>query len=281
MNETDIEERLERAASHVTPSRAPLAAIERQAHGRRSRTRATFGVALLLVAGTSWALWAGEGSATTDRGLDPATTTSGPTPTSTLSPIPVPPVPSGVTADGRTYGGASRDGDNPDLLAVAVDGDGDGTRDDAVAFANTADLNADGATNPDHPLQGWRDAPNGYLIPLYATDGTTVVATFASGEPESDAMAVVAEQAPPGAVRQEVSGSITVEDDCPYLDGPDGKHWLILPWGWHLSADGNGYDDADGRRVTDFDSADLTVKVLPGQQSIICPTGMPPYYVTG
>lgn len=280
MNDTDIKERLERAVGHVTPARAPLADIARQAHRRRSRTRASLGVAVLVVAGTSWAIWSAGGSAT-DRGLDPATTTNGPAPTSTLSPIPVPPVPSGVTADGRTYGGASRDGENPDLLAVMVDGDGDGTRDDAVAFANTADLNADAVTNPDHPLQGWQDAPSGYLIPLYSTDGTSVVATFTSGEPEPDAMAVVAEQAPPGAARQEVSGSIIVEGDCPYLDGPDGKHWLILPWGWHLSADGKGYDDADGRRVTDFDSTHLTVNVLAGQQSTICPTGMPPYYVTG
>ena len=82
MNDTDIKERLERAVGHVTPARAPLADIARQAHRRRSRTRASLGVAVLVVAGTSWAIWSAGGSAT-DRGLDPATTTNGPAPTST------------------------------------------------------------------------------------------------------------------------------------------------------------------------------------------------------
>jgi hypothetical protein len=126
-----------------------------------------------------------------------------------------------VTADDRTYGGASHDGKDPDLLAVMVDGDGDGdgVRDDAVAFADEADLGDREPHNPDEALR-WQAELAGYLIPLYATDGTCVVATFTVGEPASDAMAVVAAQAPPGAVQQEVSGPITVEGDCPFLDGP-------------------------------------------------------------
>jgi hypothetical protein len=162
-----------------------------------------------------------------------------------------------------------------------VDGDGDGTRDDAVAFASMSDFDPDMTTNPDDPLHGWADAPTGYTIPLYGIDGTTVVATYITETPGPDARAVVSAAAPPGAVSEQVSGPISIDGDCPYLNAPDGKHWLILPWGWHLNDRADGYLDASGQLVTTLDNASLTIQTLAGQRSAICPTDNPPYYVSG
>lgn len=281
MNDTELRSHLARTAGQLSTSAPPLAGIKQQAFSRRRRHRvAVVALVAVLTVGASVAWSAMLGGVGSDAGIDPAsrgTATADPL----LAPIPVPPVPSGVTDDGRTYGGASRDRDaaQPDLLAVMVDGDGDGTRDDAVAFASMADFDPDMTNNPQDPLHGWSDAPTGYTIPLYGIDGTTIVATYTTETPGPDATAVVSAAAPPGAVTEHMAGPITVNGDCPYLNTPDGKHWLILPWGWHLNDRADGYLDASGQLVTSFDNADLTVQVLSGQRSAICPTDNPPYYV--
>jgi hypothetical protein len=280
MNDTELRSHLELTADRISTSPPPLTHITEQAYSRRRRHR--LGVVALitfLMVGASVG-WAAMGRTGTDAGIDPASDRTG-TADPLLGPIPVPPVPSGVTADGRTYGGGARNrnADQPDLLAVMVDGDGDGTRDDAVAFASMSDFDPDMTTNPQDPLHGWADAPTGYTIPLYGIDGTTVVATYTTETPGPDARAVVSAAAPPGAVTEKVSGPITVDGDCPYLNVADGKHWLILPWGWHLNDQADGYLDAGGQLVTSFDNANLTVQVLAGQRSALCQTDTPPYYV--
>ena len=47
----------------------------------------------------------------------------------------------------------------------------------------------------------------------------------------------------------------------------------LFALGEYVYADGTGYDDADGKRITDLNGSRLAVMVLAGQQSTICPTG--------
>ena len=96
----------------------------------------------------------------------------------------------GVNANGQTYGVQKPNGKTPDLIAVVgMDSEGNGIKGEGYAYSS--DLDAFGPDWPNQPTSpdqaiAWQEArdakyPNGWDIPVYASDGTTKVGTFHIG----------------------------------------------------------------------------------------------------
>lgn len=90
--------------------------------------------------------------------------------------------PWGVNARGETYGVAHEDGTEPDLIgAYGVDGDGN----QVLGYARPADLEQPVPSSPEEAAN-WEEIwderfPDGMKVPIYDSDGETVIGTMTIG----------------------------------------------------------------------------------------------------